>query len=339
MARNTGLLLLLLSFGCTAPDDDLPAPVVDAYTPDALRFERLARIDNPGNGVVAASHGGAWVARDGVLDRIDASDASVVDTVWVDGESQSGLVLLDGDAAGFLVALGPDEVAIIDRDGAVVDVFDVPEVVRSGGLTPDGAWVVYGDGAGCTGLMLSEGQLQALGTVGCDSDRDSNRPVATGESHVALATDGEVRFALEPGSDELVRLVGPDGATTDDAVFGLDRPAIDVAAQEGQVLVLSEDGVLTHLDPETGEVLAEWHVHRPVSIESIALTRAADTIVLASEDVVVFFALDPTAPGYPLVPGGGSPGQTPGGGGSGAGPTGGGSGGASAGSAAAAGSP
>jgi hypothetical protein len=316
--------MLAALVACSPPADDVAAEPWSG--PDGLRFERLARVVNPGLGVVAARDGGAWLARDGVLAWVDAVDGAVVETVHVDGRTVDGLMLLDADADGWWVALDAHQVAWVDRSGAIVDALDLPGPIRTGGLSVEGAWVTWDapDGA-CDALLLSDpgASTDAIGAVRCDAER----PVHSDASRAAI--DDGALFALEPGTDVLDRIDRTTGQTKS---LMLDRPAIDVAARGGQVVVLSEDGIMAHVAPDTGETLAEWHVHRPASIGSIALTAQADTIVLASDEAVVFFALDPEAPGFPLVEGGGNAGSTPGGGASGS-VSGGGGGGASAGSA------
>jgi len=275
-------LALAAMIGCGVPDVEAPE-----FSPrelaTGLRFERLARVDNPTYGVVPVAEGpGAWVARGGIIERLDGFEGQVIDTFQLRQGPVEDLELLDRDGDSWLIRVG-EEILVVDAQGEVVERSSVE--------------------AGCVRIEFE----------GC----------LTMEVEDRIAVDRQSQFAVVSGSKEVRRFV--EGA--DRGTFLVDRPLIDVAARAGRLVVLSEDSVMMQLDPNTGVVLAEWKVHRPVDIFGIQLSDDGMGIVLEAPGGIVFFALDVEQPGYLLATGGGNFGSPGGSGGSGGSGSGGGGGG------------
>lgn len=308
MSTRIGWIAAAWMVACT-PDDGVSTP----FTPrpeDNLgtRFERLAQVADPGDGVVPLDMGpGAWVAREGAIEEVGADGVSGthVDVSAVG----SAPVLLDRSGERFLLA-AHDALDAVGPAGQPMASWSVEGEVLAARLTDTGVAAVVREGEVCS-LVTAGSDGDPVGTdAPCDLGGDVDAWPGEG---VRVAADGGRTFALDGDTAEVMVYEGGALATS----FGLDRVVVDVAARAGQLLVLSDDQVMIQLDPETGRALAEWKVFRPQGLDTLQLAADGLGVVLSGGGSVVFFRFDPSATGYllPDNPNYGSPPNQPGPGG------------------------
>lgn len=298
------VVVLTWMVGCGAnpdPEDGVePTPRAEG-----MRFERLERIANPGEGVAADWGTRAWVAMNGSAELYEGRDGSVVEALDlpVDGP----VTLLDA-ADGSLLIAGSSSVWQVDSNGSTM----VADGVSStdGHFTPDGIALLVSDADGCGILETRAGAEHFTALGDCNVSGDLGYAVESDAS--TLLTFDDTLFLAEPGQREL-SVVGDASV----ANWTLPRTVMDVSARAGVLLVISDDQVVMHVNRESGEVEAEWKIHRPTNIEHLRLTADAGGFVAWGPDGIVFFAFDLNAPGYLLTEGGGNAGTPPAGGGNG----------------------
>lgn len=316
VASSVAYLASVALIGCandqTDPDGAVPT---DPY--DGLRFERVRRIDNPGLGVVPTPLGlEAWLARQGAIDRIVASDGGVAQSIPVDGV----IHLLDGDGDTWLVQRDADLV-VLDPAGGVVDSWPMEGEALTGRLTGTGPVVVVDEGGDCLRVELTEAGRMSEDIASCDVSGDLETVADFGEvpsnisNGLRVATDPETgrTYTLEPS--QRVVDVYEGGALVDS--FELSRIAIEIGARNGMLVALSDEQVLADIDPETGRAIAEVRVFSPDDLEHMRLTGDGGGVVLDGPGGVVFYRVNPD--GHPWVlpdnPNWGQPPDNSGGGG------------------------
>lgn len=290
---------------CT-PDDGVSTP----YTPGpednlGTRFERLAQVPDPGDGVVPLDMGpGAWVAREGAIEEVGAD--GVAGTHVDVSAVGSAPTLFDRSGERFLLA-AHDTLDAVGPGGQATSSWTVEGEVLAGRLTAQGVAAVVRAVEGCSLLTAATDGDPVATDAPCELTGDVDAWPGEG---VRVAADGGRTFALEADADEVTVFEGGALATS----FGLDRVVVDVAARAGQLLVLSDDQVMMQLDPETGRTLAEWKVFRPQGLDTLQLAADGLGVVLSGGGSVVFFGFDPSAPGYllPDNPNYGTPPNQPG---------------------------
>ncbi|MCB9678988.1 MAG: hypothetical protein H6737_28060 [Alphaproteobacteria bacterium] len=294
---------MLLSLLVACGTEEGPNPDREPPPPAVFRFERTGGVENPGTGATALAEGpGAWIWRDGGFERIEGEGTVVerLDVALPAGQ------LLDRDAARWLVA-SDGAVAVLDAGGLPLSSHPEAGTVLAGRLTVSGsAWLVD-RGDACELVEVDATGAPASVAAPCDLDGDLDAWKGGDEVRVAVDPVTGRTFAVEPGG---TTIAVAEGNTVLDPVQ-IVRPARDLTARGGHLVVLSDAQVMMQVDIASGRTIAELELHQPRDIERIRLSDDGLGILLDSAEGLVFYRLDPEGRGY-LLPGTPSWGSQPG---------------------------
>lgn len=285
-------LILISALAACSGEPGEPFTREPAPTPLA-RFERLGTVADTAGGLVALDGGpGGWLGRNGGIERIDAVDGATLERIELEDPAEPRLLDHDGDR--WLLAVDGGA-RLVDEGGGTVADHPVDGVLRAGRIGA-GRTVYTVDHDGVCNHLAIEDDGTAQASLAADCMLGGDIEAWTGEQGPRIASDAGRAFALTPGQREVE--VWQDGALAD--VFQVERTAMDLTARAGTLIVLSDDQVMTQLDPESGRALAEREVHRPEGVDRIRLSQDGTGIVLDGPEGAVFFALDMDARGFLL---------------------------------------
>ncbi len=294
------------------------------------RFQQLTTVANPGFGVVPNRDGlttSAWLGMGDRVCAMSGSSGAITVDIFVDGDVAPGVVLLDVDDGGFL-AVGPDgDILVTDGSGQVLDDYplDIDGDVLAGQLTDDGILVLVATDDGCFVVRILPDGTQEIVQVDdevCEPATDlvdtdggidgivvggGDQLIQVGDAGVIAVDDGDQgaydtqtgRFYAATTGEDVIRVHGPDrvaGALSTEAVMELPLPGplVDFDVSNGQLVALTTDHDLIHLDALTGETLAVEPYFGPLGMHRVQFTTD-DTrgLVISSDRDLQFYALRP----------------------------------------------
>lgn len=272
------LLISLLCAGCTVGDRELtPTPDLQSAEPDQVsRFAPGPSVLDPGYGVLPDPEledtqvPRLWASMGDRLCAVEGRNGTIEEDVFIDDETPPGLVGIDASDEGFLVVIG-GVVHAVDRFGGTQGTV-VPGGPVAGGLRTEagGIALLVDTEAGCS--LERDGTSLAFADA-CRADADLEELAGTlyvsSDAGIWSATADEIapfasgdQVSVDPASASVWTgqrgtsiVQGHRAGVTVDVDLG--GPLVDLAARQGQVIVLTagEAPELLRLDAADGSIL------------------------------------------------------------------------------------
>lgn len=312
MVRIIGLAVLLT--GCVTERQMTFFDPADAAPSVASqgRFEEMATSTNFNQGIVP--FGDSRSAAFGMPSRIceiRGTSGTVTKDIFIDGgELDPDVILVGTHEDGWLAAEG-GTLHVTDQWGEVLESYDVPGQILGGTATEDGYTLLVETADGCVIVVIHADGTMTIHEAEdemCDPDTDIEATVdgvvvGGGTGIISVTPDGVgvVADGSQASSDPTTGIwysgvVGQTditahmpGGETASIDFGVG--VVDFAARGGQLVALTTDDKLVHLDGTTHLELAREPYLGILGMHRLQMNERGKTLVLNGNQTVQFYQL------------------------------------------------